>query len=185
MKVLSLNNNSAEPHFAYNPLSLLALSMADRECAAGTSPSFELDAIQRSSKSYDSSRRDEEDDDEYELQWAAIERLPTLRRMKMSVLHSPGNGTGSQEHKEAQIVDVTKLGAVDRRMLVEKLIKSIENDNLRLNGFKLAEFVPEKTSAYVSQYDLHIAEMTVRETLDFSARFQGVGSRAGNFFTSI
>ncbi|ONK61434.1 uncharacterized protein A4U43_C08F29880 [Asparagus officinalis] len=46
------------------------------------------------------------------------------------------------------------------------------------NGFKLEEFVPEKTAAYVSQYDLHIPEMTVRETLDFSARFQGVGSRA-------
>lgn len=47
------------------------------------------------------------------------------------------------------------------------------------NGFALEEFVPEKTSAYISQYDLHIPEMTVRETLDFSARFQGVGSRAG------
>ena len=47
------------------------------------------------------------------------------------------------------------------------------------NGFGLEEFVPEKTSAYISQYDLHIPEMTVREILDFSARFQGVGSRAG------
>lgn len=47
------------------------------------------------------------------------------------------------------------------------------------NGYKLEEFLPQKTSAYVSQYDLHIPEMTVRETLDFSARCQGVGSRAG------
>lgn len=47
------------------------------------------------------------------------------------------------------------------------------------NGFKLEEFVPEKTSTYISQHDLHIPEMTVRETLDFSAWFQGVGSRAG------
>ncbi|XVE73517.1 hypothetical protein DITRI_Ditri11bG0124600 [Diplodiscus trichospermus] len=46
------------------------------------------------------------------------------------------------------------------------------------NGYKLNEFVPQKTSAYVSQYDLHISEMTVRETLDFSARCQGVGSTA-------
>ena len=51
------------------------------------------------------------------------------------------------------------------------------------NGFRLEEFVPEKTAAYVSQHDLHIPEMTVRETLDFSARFQGVGSRAGKVFT--
>lgn len=47
------------------------------------------------------------------------------------------------------------------------------------NGYKLEEFVPQKTSAYVSQYDVHIPEMTVRETLDFSARCQGVGSRPG------
>ena len=49
------------------------------------------------------------------------------------------------------------------------------------NGYKFSEFVPQKTSAYISQYDIHIPEMTVRETLDFSARCQGVGSRAGTF----
>ena len=47
------------------------------------------------------------------------------------------------------------------------------------NGCKLDEFVPQKTSAYISQYDLHIPEMTVREIIDFSARCQGVGTRAG------
>lgn len=47
------------------------------------------------------------------------------------------------------------------------------------NGYKLEEFVPQKTSAYISQYDVHIPDMTVREVLDFSARCQGVGSRAG------
>ncbi|XP_038698803.1 pleiotropic drug resistance protein 3-like isoform X2 [Tripterygium wilfordii] len=46
------------------------------------------------------------------------------------------------------------------------------------NGFKLKEIVPQKTSAYISQHDLHIPDMTVRETIDFSARCQGVGSRA-------
>ena len=33
---------------------------------------------------------------------------------------------------------------------------------------------------YVSQYDNHIGEMTVRETLAFSARCQGVGQNYGN-----
>ncbi|KAI5600727.1 hypothetical protein BDE02_01G044500 [Populus trichocarpa] len=37
------------------------------------------------------------------------------------------------------------------------------------------EFVPQRTAAYISQHDLHIGEMTVRETLAFSARCQGVG----------
>ncbi|KAI4329206.1 hypothetical protein L6164_021496 [Bauhinia variegata] len=45
------------------------------------------------------------------------------------------------------------------------------------NGYKLKEFVPRKTSAYISQNDVHVGEMTVKETLDFSARCQGVGTR--------
>ncbi|XP_058221820.1 pleiotropic drug resistance protein 1-like isoform X2 [Rhododendron vialii] len=39
------------------------------------------------------------------------------------------------------------------------------------------EFVPQRTSAYISQHDLHLGELTVRETLAFSARCQGVGQR--------
>ncbi|KAI3468322.1 hypothetical protein Pfo_024985 [Paulownia fortunei] len=45
------------------------------------------------------------------------------------------------------------------------------------NGHGMEEFVPQRTAAYISQHDLHIGEMTVRETLAFSARCQGVGSR--------
>ncbi|QCE02316.1 ATP-binding cassette [Vigna unguiculata] len=45
------------------------------------------------------------------------------------------------------------------------------------NGHKLDEFVPRKTSAYISQNDVHVGEMTVKETLDFSARCLGVGTR--------
>ncbi|XP_029128673.1 pleiotropic drug resistance protein 1-like isoform X1 [Cajanus cajan] len=44
------------------------------------------------------------------------------------------------------------------------------------------------TAAYISQHDVHIVEMTVRETLAFSARCQGVGSRyelLRVFFTKI
>lgn len=45
------------------------------------------------------------------------------------------------------------------------------------NGHGMNEFVAQRSAAYISQHDLHIAEMTVRETLSFSARCQGVGSR--------
>uniref|UniRef100_J3MWM4 ABC transporter domain-containing protein n=1 Tax=Oryza brachyantha TaxID=4533 RepID=J3MWM4_ORYBR len=37
------------------------------------------------------------------------------------------------------------------------------------------EFVPQRSAAYVSQHDLHMAELTVRETVSFSAKCQGVG----------
>lgn len=47
------------------------------------------------------------------------------------------------------------------------------------NGHGFKEFVPPRTSAYVSQQDWQVAEMTVRETLDFAGRCQGVGSKYG------
>ncbi|KAF9674339.1 hypothetical protein SADUNF_Sadunf10G0117000 [Salix dunnii] len=230
-----------------------------------------------------------EEDDEVHLQWAAIERLPTFKRIKTSLFEA-SNAKGD---KGKRVTDVTKLGAAERHLFIEKLLKHVENDNLRLlknlreridrvgmklptvevryknlsveaecevvdgkplptlwnsiasflsgfkkivrskpretkisilkdvsgiikpsrltlllgppgcgktnlllalsgrldqslkvegeisyNGHKLDEFVPQKTSAYISQYDLHIPEMTVRETIDFSAHCQGVGSRA-------
>lgn len=39
------------------------------------------------------------------------------------------------------------------------------------------EFVARKTCTYISQHDIHSGEMTVRETLDFSTRCLGVGTR--------
>ncbi|PIN21135.1 Pleiotropic drug resistance proteins (PDR1-15), ABC superfamily [Handroanthus impetiginosus] len=43
------------------------------------------------------------------------------------------------------------------------------------NGHGMKEFIPQRTAAYIGQHDVHIGEMTVRETLAFSARCQGVG----------
>ncbi|OIW00175.1 hypothetical protein TanjilG_29165 [Lupinus angustifolius] len=238
-----------------------------------------------------------DEDKELQSKWAAIEKLPTFKRIKTSfvdVSHDDEEGgSTSKEGDGKRVVDVTKLGAVEKRLFIDKLIKHIENDNLQLlqklrermervnvklptvevkyknlhveaecevvqgkplptlwnsftssfsglvktiscntqganasilndvsgiikpsrltlllgppgcgkttflmalagkldqslkvsgeisyNGYKLDEFVPQKSSAYISQYDLHVPEMTVRETIDFSARCQGVGSRA-------
>ncbi|KAK1662280.1 hypothetical protein QYE76_050439 [Lolium multiflorum] len=47
--------------------------------------------------------------------------------------------------------------------------------SITYNGHHLNEFVPQRTSAYVSQQDSHASEMTVRETLEFAGRCQGVG----------
>lgn len=240
-----------------------------------------------------------EEDKELQSKWAAIEKLPTFKRIKTSFVdvsqeeESGSTSKGAWRSSSKRVVDVTKLGAVEKRLFIDRLIKHIENDNLQLlqklrermdrvnvklptvevkykylnvgaecevvqgkplptlwnsfssslsgfmktiscttqgteisilndvsgiikpsrltlllgppgcgkttllmalagkleqslkvsgeisyNGFKLDEFVPQKTSAYISQYDLHVPEMTVRETIDFSARCQGVGSRA-------
>ncbi|KAJ9557167.1 hypothetical protein OSB04_011781 [Centaurea solstitialis] len=65
------------------------------------------------------------------------------------------------------------------KALSGNLNKSLKiSGEISYNGYKLEEFVPQKTAAYISQNDLHIPEMTVRETLDFSSRCQGTGTRA-------
>ncbi|KAL1220620.1 ABC transporter G family member 41 [Cardamine amara subsp. amara] len=224
-----------------------------------------------------------DDEEELRTQWVTVERLPTLKRITTALFH-----TRDEESDKGRVIDVTKLEAAERHLLIEKLIKQIEADNLHLlrkirkridevgielptvevrfndlsveaeceivhgkpiptlwntikglpskficskketkidilegvsgivspgrmtlllgppgcgkttllqalsgrlshsvkvggevsyNGCLLSEFYPEKTSSYISQNDLHIPEMSVRETLDFSACCQGIGNR--------
>ncbi|KAK2978894.1 hypothetical protein RJ640_030943 [Escallonia rubra] len=233
-----------------------------------------------------SSRRD--DADEEELQWAAIERLPTYDRLRKGILKQVLDN-GSVVTNE---VDVTSLGMQEKKHLMGSILKIVEEDNekflrglrdrtdrvgidlpkievryenvsvegdvyigsralptllnvtmnaiesilgmfwlapskkreikilqdvsgivnpsrmtlllgppaagkttlllalagkldrdLRVSGkvtycgHELHEFVPQRTCAYISQHDLHNGQMTVRETLDFSGRCLGVGTR--------
>ncbi|XP_056169465.1 pleiotropic drug resistance protein 2-like [Syzygium oleosum] len=227
-------------------------------------------------------------DDEEELRWAAIERLPTYDRMRKGIL-TQVRSNGRVVHDE---VNVTKLAAQDKKVLMESILKLVEEDNEKflrrlrdrtdrvgieipkievrfqnlcvegdayvgtralptllnatLNaiegvigliglspskkrvvkivqdvsgiikpsrltlllgppgsgkttllqalagkpdddlrrtgkitycGHEFKEFVPQRTCAYISQHDLHNGEMTVHETLDFSGRCLGVGTR--------
>lgn len=232
--------------------------------------------------------RSSRQDDEEELKWAAIERLPTYDRLRKGMLRQVLDN-GRVVHEE---VDVTKLGIQDKKLLMESILKVVEEDNekflLRLRdrtdrvgieipkievryenlsiegdvyvgsralptllnatlntiesvlgwirlapskkrkiqilkdvsgivrpsrmtlllgppgagkttmllafagkldkdlkvsgkvtycGHEMDEFVPQRTCAYIGQHDLHHGEMTVRETLDFSGRCLGVGTR--------
>ncbi|KAE8705821.1 Pleiotropic drug resistance protein 3 [Hibiscus syriacus] len=58
---------------------------------------------------------------------------------------------------------------------LEGSMVAVMSGKITYNGHGLKEFVPPRTSAYVSQQDWHVAEMTVRETLEFAGRCQGVG----------
>ncbi|GLT60913.1 hypothetical protein SLA2020_336530 [Shorea laevis] len=230
------------------------------------------------------SKSSREDDDEEALKWAALEKLPTYMRITRGIL--------TEAEGRAREIDIKNLGVVERKNLLERLLKIADEDNenflLKLkdriervgldiptievrfehlyveaeayvgsrglptifnfcvnvlegflsnlhilpnrkkplpilhdvsgiikprrmalllgppgsgkttlllalagklgkelkssgrvtyNGHGMEHFVPQRTSAYISQHDVHVGEMTVRETLAFSARCQGVGPR--------
>lgn len=88
------------------------------------------------------SNKADDDDDEAELQWAAIERIPTFRRIRTSLFDRKLLNDGKEEEEEdndrkisttsTTAVDVTQLGSVERRVFIDKLIQKIEEDNLHL-----------------------------------------------------
>ncbi|KAK8921126.1 ABC transporter G family member 39 [Platanthera zijinensis] len=64
------------------------------------------------------------------------------------------------------------------RALAGRLDKELRvSGRITYCGHEISEFFPQRTSAYISQHDIHIGEMTVRETFDFSGRCMGVGTR--------
>jgi hypothetical protein len=67
------------------------------------------------------SRSSREEDDEDSLKWAAIERLPTKRRIRTGIL--------TNEEGQAKEVDIPSLGLQQRKNLLDKLVKNVEEDN--------------------------------------------------------
>ncbi|KAA3490136.1 ABC transporter G family member 32-like [Gossypium australe] len=62
----------------------------------------------------------EEDDEEEALRWAALERLPTYARVRRGIFR---NMVGDRKE-----VDVSELELTDQRLLLERLVKSTEDD---------------------------------------------------------
>lgn len=76
------------------------------------------DAFQRSGREYD---------DQDELMWAAIERLPTYDRTRKGIL--------KQVMEDGKIVreevDFANLGSQEKKYLMESLLKVVDEDNER------------------------------------------------------
>ncbi|KAF0920712.1 hypothetical protein E2562_036413 [Oryza meyeriana var. granulata] len=70
--------------------------------------------------------RDEEEDDEEALRWAALERLPTRDRVQRGILQ-----VAEGDEKVAVDVDVGRLGARESRALIGRLIRAADDDHAR------------------------------------------------------
>lgn len=53
------------------------------------------------------------------------------------------------------------------------------------NGEEMNHSTPQYLRAYVSQYDLHHAEMTVRETINFSSKMFGTNNEFGKTYSCV
>uniref|UniRef100_A0ACD5ZVW4 Uncharacterized protein n=2 Tax=Avena sativa TaxID=4498 RepID=A0ACD5ZVW4_AVESA len=63
------------------------------------------------------------------------------------------------------------------KALAGKLDSSLKRKGkLMYNGEEVNSLTPQHLHAYISQYDLHNAEMTVRETIDFSSNMLGTSN---------
>ena len=86
-------------------------------------------SIRRSVSSWRTSSADvfgrsgRDEDDEEALKWAALEKLPTYDRMRKGIM------TG--EAGDKQEVDIQDLGMQDRKKLLERLVRTAEEDNER------------------------------------------------------
>ncbi|KAI0487906.1 hypothetical protein KFK09_027729 [Dendrobium nobile] len=123
--------------------------------------------------------------------------LPTLANSAQNILESALEAIGIRLNKRATLTILKDISGIIKpsRMtlllgppssgkttlllaLAGKLDSTLKaTGEITYNGYRLNEFVPQKTAAYISQNDVHVGEMTVKETLDFSARCQGVGAR--------
>ncbi|CAI5977490.1 unnamed protein product [Closterium sp. NIES-64] len=106
-------------------------------------------------------------------------RLLPDKRRRFPILHGcsgalkPGRMTlllGSPGAGKTTLMTAL-AGHLDRHL---KLTGSIT-----YNGQQLKDFNPARTASYVPECDEHIGEMTVRETMDFSAQLQGRGPFRG------
>ena len=98
------------------------------------------------------------------------ERLPILH--DVSGILKPGRMTfllGPPGSGKTSLL-LAMAGKLDKRLKL--------SGKLTYNGHEMSEFVPERTCAFVGQGDIHLGQLTVRETLEFSARCQGAGSRS-------
>jgi hypothetical protein len=77
--------------------------------------------IWRSSAMEVFSRSSVEENDEEALKWAALEKLPTYMRITRGIL--------TEAEGQAREIDIKNLGVLERKNLLERLLKIADEDN--------------------------------------------------------
>ena len=70
---------------------------------------------------FSKSSHENDEDDEESLKWAAIERLPTYLRVRRGIL--------TEEQGKTREIEIKNLGLVERRNVLERLVKIADKDN--------------------------------------------------------
>ncbi|EPS74137.1 hypothetical protein M569_00618, partial [Genlisea aurea] len=100
-------------------------------------------------------------------------RVSRPRRYKLSILRSI-SGVVKPGRMTLLLAPPGSGKSTLLRALSGKLDNGLKKSGtITYNGQKLDEFYVQRASAYIGQTDNNIAELTVRETLDFAARCQG------------
>ncbi|KAJ4834689.1 hypothetical protein Tsubulata_003590 [Turnera subulata] len=118
----------------YSTVRLLANhNHTDMAAASNGSEYFELD-IDPVRDSFARQSNAEALEDEDELVWEAISRLPSQKRGTTAILRrSPSEyAARGGEGQRAEAIDVTKLDRANRELLVKKALATNEQDNSRL-----------------------------------------------------
>lgn len=71
------------------------------------------------------------DDDEENLKWAALEKLPTYDRVRRAIIRHVVDDDGEGRKFVSNEVDISKLGLHDRKALLERIFRVVEEDNER------------------------------------------------------
>lgn len=102
-----------------------SISSRRMSIGSGSKRSWTSRSLREAWTTQDMFHRSGREEDEEELRWAALERLPTYDRLRKGMLKQIlDNGNVSYEE-----IDITNLGFQEKKQLMESILKVVEEDN--------------------------------------------------------